>query len=763
VQDVLARLEGVKQSGEGQYMARCPAHDDRHASLSIGRGDDGRALVDCKAGCSAGEVVKALGMKVADLFATPSSAPSARPAPKAKHTSHSAKCGRTIYKTAEDALAAAGRMAKGEFVAAWAYPGDTFRVGRFALANGAKTFRPIHRNGAGWSIGDPAGPLPLYLSDTIGDAGLVVVVEGEKCADAAASVGLVAVTSAHGGGSAHKSDWQALAGREVVILPDNDDTGRKYAQEVATILNKLTPPASVKIVELPGLGDGGDIADWIDADGPMGCQEADTIKAAVLELAKTAKPWTPPAAKSIEGEPVITTLADVTPRPVEWLWPSRIALGKLTLVVGDPGLGKSFITLDLAGRVSKGTAWPDCPQARRAPGGVVLLSAEDDLADTIRPRLDAAGADVSRIAAITTVKRYDLEKRKDVFEPFNLTDHLPALERAITQVGDCRLVVIDPVSAYLGGTDSHKNADIRGLLMPLSELAARHGVALVAVTHLRKGEGPAMYRAMGSLAFIAAARAAYCVTRDKGDETGQRRFFLPVKNNLGNDRDGLAYCLDDLYSVNGQPVVKWEATLVAISADEALADDRRRGGEDDTSELEEAKTWLADVLAAGPLPAKDILAQARQDGISKRTLDRAKKSLNVTTAKAQGVANGGWSWSLGEGCQAARQGNLGDVGNLGNLPEKPRETALFEGPEIEGCQERQDGQGCQSAPEAPVSPRPAANLDGDTPGPTDLLTPEQYATYKAVYYSRSASMSPAEKHARAWKAALRKGNHEAQN
>jgi len=346
-------------------------------------------------------------------------------------------------------------------VSAWQYPGDTFRVARYALTNGGKTFRPIHRNGAGWSIGDPAGALPLYHGDTIRDAALVVISEGEKCCDVAASVGLAAVASAHGGGSARKSDWGALAGREIIILPDNDDTGRNYAQEVAAILNKLTPPAVVKIVELGGLGVGGDIADWMEADGPMGDKSAEDIKAAVLDMAKTATAWTPPAARSLEGEPVITCLADVTPRPVEWLWPARIALGKLTLIVGDPGLGKSFITLDLAGRVSRGTAWPDNPQARRDPGGVVLLSAEDDLADTIRPRLDAAGADVRRIAAITTVKRFDPATGKDKFEPFNLTAHLLALEQTIEQVGSCRLVIIDPISAYLGGTDSHKNADVR--------------------------------------------------------------------------------------------------------------------------------------------------------------------------------------------------------------------------------------------------------------------------------------------------------------
>jgi hypothetical protein len=267
-----------------------------------------------------------------------------------------------------------------------------------------------------------------------------------------------------------------------------------------------------------------------------------------------------------------------------------------------------------------------------------------------------------------------------------------------------------------------------------------------------------MYRAMGSLAFVATARAAYCVTNDKDDLTRERRFFLPIKNNLGNDHDGLACRLEDGFSANRPPVVKWEATPVSVSADEALNDDGPHE-EEDTSELDEAKTWLADTLAAGPVAAEDIYAKAKDDGIAKRTFDRAKKDLKVAASKAKGVANGPWSWSMGEGCQQERQdpgqGNLGDVGNLGNLPEKPKENGESEGPEIEGCQ---GDEGCQSAAKTEaVAPLQSASagLDPDRPGPLDLLPKDRLATYKAVYYSRPASMSPSEKHARAWKAALR--------
>ena len=253
-------------------MLKCERTTEAPAGMVIAKAVDGGAL-----------------FKYADTIAPRSQASAA---PKAKKA-------QMIYGTAEEAFTDAGRQGAGQFVLAYPkYAGDTFRVARYALADGDKTFRPIHRNGGGWSLGDPLGPLPLYRGDTIGDGGPVVIVEGEKCADAAASIGLVAVTSAHGGGAAHKSDWRPLAGREVIILPDNDKTGGKYAREVATILSKLTPPAVVKIVELPGLGDGGDIADWIDADGPMDGKDPNETKAAVLDLAKAAMLWAPPPGAS---------------------------------------------------------------------------------------------------------------------------------------------------------------------------------------------------------------------------------------------------------------------------------------------------------------------------------------------------------------------------------------------------------------------------------------------------------------------------------
>jgi len=340
--------------------------------------------------------------------------------------------------------------------------------------------------------------------------------------------------------------------------------------------------------------------------------------------------------------PVLVRVADVQPELVRWLWPGRIALGKLTLLCGDPGLGKSFITLDLAARTSTGSAWPDIPVLKNAPSGVVLLSAEDDLADTIRPRLDTAGADAARVVALQAVRRLRVDgKTEEAY--FDLTQDLPALEAAIQRTADCRLVVIDPLTAYLGKIDGHKNAEVRVILARLFELAARHKVAVLAVTHLNKASTlPAIYRAMGSLAFVAAARAVWAVVRDKDDESGRRRLFVPVKNNLGADETGLAYALEPV----GQTArVKWESDPVNIRADEALD-----GGGRKAKVQHDARQFVIDTIKAngGDMLSDDLTAAAEAQGISERTLWRAKKAV-AESYKDKG-RGGRWRCKL-KGCQ----------------------------------------------------------------------------------------------------------------
>ena len=340
-----------------------------------------------------------------------------------------------------------------------------------------------------------------------------------------------------------------------------------------------------------------------------------------------------------DGSPTLVRMSEVKSELVEWLWPGRIALGKLTLIAGDPGLGKSFLTLDIAARVSSASSWPDSPNNIIERGGVVLLNAEDGISDTIRPRLDCAGADASQIVAIESIHVVgNLGKLHT--RGFDLSKDLAAIEEAIKAVDRCRLIVIDPITAYLGKADSHNNAEIRGLLAPLSDLAARHKVAVVAVTHLNKsGSGPAIYRAMGSLAFAAAARAAWAVTKDKSND--KRRLFIPIKNNIAPNTGGLAYQITSI-GTTGANIV-WEPDPVTLSADDALSTDRVEAGK--PTEQDDVETWLLSYLREVPMRVSDIKQDAKNAGYSDATLRRAKAGLGVISSK-EGFDSAHWLWSL---------------------------------------------------------------------------------------------------------------------
>ena len=488
----------------------------------------------------------------------------------------------------------------------------------FRLPDGRKSFA---RGGKRGLIFAADGP-PAYAGTS--DADPVFVAEGASDTAALMGLSLDAVGVAMAGACAEMVA-EKLVGLHAVLVAHADEAGRRGARKIAEAL--LPRCASVKLIEPP---DG--------AKDARAAVIAGANRDSFLALAKAAKPLQTTPAR-LDGEPVLVPLAQVQPESVAWLWPGRIALGKLTLIAGDPGLGKSFTTLDVAARVSRGAAWPDAPDASTTPGGVVLLSAEDGVADTIRPRLDAAGADVSRIVALEAVRSVGSNGRESA-RAFDLSRDLPALEAAIKAVDGCRLVVIDPVTAYLGGVDSHKNAEIRGLLAPLAALAAKHNLAIVAVTHLNKAQGgPAIYRSMGSLAFAAAARAAWVVTKDKDDPA--RRLLLPVKNNLAPDVGGLAYRIGPV-GVRGAPAVAWEPDPVSLTADEALAGDR--GEACGRTERDDAADWLREFLADGPRPAADVEREAREAGFTFSTLRRAKAAIGVKSLKQ--AFGGHWEWAL---------------------------------------------------------------------------------------------------------------------
>jgi RecA-family ATPase len=223
----------------------------------------------------------------------------------------------------------------------------------------------------------------------------------------------------------------------------------------------------------------------------------------------------------------------VEPERVEWLWPGRLPLGKLAVLDGDPGLSKSVVTLDLAARVSAGLELPDSQPCE--PAGVVVLSAEEGLRDTIRPRLDAAGANTERIVALSNVAEGRTGERV-----ISLTKDLAIIERAIERVG-AGLVIIDPLMAFLSEkTDSHKDQDVRRALAPLATLAERKRAAVLIVRHLNKAaDGNTLYRGGGSIAIIGAARSGLVIAQDPEDS--ERRVLAANKHNLSGAAPSLPF------------------------------------------------------------------------------------------------------------------------------------------------------------------------------------------------------------------------------
>lgn len=328
-------------------------------------------------------------------------------------------------------------------------------------------------------------------------------------------------------------------------------------------------------------------------------------------------------------------VSDITREEISWLWPGRFPLGKVSMLVGDPGLGKSLATLYLAATVSRGGLWPVRGEGTAPKGDVVLVSAEDDAADTIRPRLEAVGADLNRIHVLDGIEEVN-EDGELIRRSWSLAD-LPELGHLLARLPACKLLVIDPISAYLAGTDSHKNADVRTVLAPLADLAAKHRMAVVCVSHLNKSQSPALYRTTGSLAFVACARAVFCVAKDKDD--GDRRLVIPIKSNLAAGATGTAYRIGT--DETGTPRIGWEPEAVEIDAETALAPDDGRG---EHSERDEAAEWLTDFLGEGPRASCDVKKAASAVGLAWVTVRRAKDTLGIRAAKTR--FDGGWQWTL---------------------------------------------------------------------------------------------------------------------
>jgi putative DNA primase/helicase len=490
--------------------------------------------------------------------------------------------------------------------------------------------------------------------------------EGERDVESLNKLNLPAFTFGGVGDGLPDDITEYLKGRKIVVLADNDDPGRAHAEKKAAAAH-AAGAAAIKVLHFPELPPKSDVSDFI---GGGGTAEQLLERVDTTPLWQLAPQTETSVAPEIFGASLMIRLAaDIKAQPVTWLWPSRIAIGKQTLIAGDPGLGKSQLTAYLAAIVSKGRKWP-CGEGQAIGGSVVIFSAEDDAADTIVPRLIAADADLDRVSIVEAVTTDDGRGNKSR-RMFNLQADLTRLETELTRIEDVRLVIIDPITAYLGGVDTHRNSDVRGVLGMVAEMAARHHVAVVAVSHWNKsGVGTAVNRVTGSGAFTAAVRAAFMVAKDPDDE--ERRLFIPMKNNLARTNNGLAFRLEQQLIGDGADIlvssIVWDGQPVTQTADEILA--ATDSGGVHGGAREEAAEWLEDLLAKGAMAVKDIQDQTEAAGLRWATVRRAKDRLGIKPERVSegGKGAGRWMWALPgsrvQDAQKSQDAHVPDVSTL---------------------------------------------------------------------------------------------------
>jgi putative DNA primase/helicase len=340
---------------------------------------------------------------------------------------------------------------------------------------------------------------------------------------------------------------------------------------------------------------------------------------------------------------VLTRASDVRAKKHKWLWQHRIVRGAVTVIAGEPGLGKSQLGIKLAATVSTGGKWP-CGEGLAPAGDVIIIFGEDDADTTVRPRLEAAEANLDRVILIGNVNDKTTGPR-----PFSLIADLKRLDQALAGAEAPRLVIIDPLSAFLnpvGGDTFNPNdaTQVRALMRQVDTLAKKHDVAIVFVHHLTKSSGSALARFAGSSALVAAARAAFLVVRGKPES--KWHIFVPAKNNLGPDSTALQFRIRkrELLNGNEEPYVGWNRNPLPITAEEALK--CATGDSDRQTRLHETDDFVRKQLKDGKQGASEVFADGKQFGFSERQLRGAANRLGVRFLPTGFGRTKKWWWEL---------------------------------------------------------------------------------------------------------------------
>lgn len=603
---LLEHFDGVKRVGDG-WSARCPAHDDRSPSLSIGRGDDVPWIFKCHAhDCALDDILAGAGLAHADVM------PPRRDEPKRREVAHD-------YRDEHGQL--------------------RYQVVRFD----PKDFRQRRPDGNGgwiWNLKN-IERIP-YRLDRLVDVTDIWIVEGEKDADRLAGHGFNSTCNAGGAGKWADSLTERLVkvgAQRGYIIPDHDQTGRDHAQQVAR--SCASHGLEVRILDLGLAAKGADVSDWLDAG-----HAADELRA----LAPAAPVWTEAMAEVIEfpTQPVeaprgrhvrLTKASDIKMKRARWLWATqsvdgqnedgRIPAGALSLIAGREGIGKSIAYTALVADATRGKL-PG--EHYGTPRDVIIAATEDAWEFTIVPRLVAAGADLDRVHRVDVVTAEGFDG--DLILPRDIAD----LEASIREV-NAALVVLDPIMSRLDGKlDSHRDGETRQALEPLAKIAGATGAAIVGLIHLNKSSsGDVLNSVMASKAFTAVARAVLYVMTDPNDE--QTRLLGQAKNNLGKvDVTTLTFRIERHHvgdDDEGKPITAGKLVWTEPreqSIREAVAEAQQAGITTSTrTAIAEAGGWLRDYLTSvgGTCSSKDAKAEGRKAGHTQTAIERSSKAIGV--------------------------------------------------------------------------------------------------------------------------------------
>lgn len=367
---------------------------------------------------------------------------------------------------------------------------------------------------------------------------------------------------------------------------------------------------------------------------------------------------------------ILVSGSDLTPEPVRWLWREWLALGKLHILAGAPGQGKTTIAIAFAATITSGGRWPD--GSRCDPGNVLIWSGEDDPADTLLPRLLAAGADRSRCHFVIGTR---IQGEVQSFDPAR---DMAALELEALHIGGVKLLIVDPVVSAVAG-DSHKNTEVRRALQPLVDLASRLDAAVLGISHFSKGGagGDPASRVVGSIAFTAVARVVLVAAKVNSEDGVDRRILARGKSNIGPDDGGFEYHIEQSEPLPGihASYIAW-GNGVAGSARELLTEpDGQDGSGEDKSAVNAAVDFVRQVLADGFTPTNTVKENAASAGISWASVRRASDSLKVKKTKSAGA----WYWSLphstSQGAQGAQPLNVKHLEQVEHLDPKNTDVA----------------------------------------------------------------------------------------